>query len=94
MDAVKARFGVPAALGSCHTAKVGAYVLEGHVPAAALTKLLAEKPEAIGLAVPGMPTGSPGMEIAGAPPDEYDVVLFAKDGSKRPFMRFRGADPV
>jgi hypothetical protein len=94
MAAVKSRLRVPEALGSCHTAQVGAYVLEGHVPAAALAKLLTEKPDAIGLAVPGMPTGSPGMEVAGAPPDTYDVILFAGDGSTKPFLRFRGADPV
>lgn len=94
MAVIKNRLRVPEKLGSCHTAQVGAYVLEGHVPAAALAKLLTEKPDAIGLAVPGMPTGSPGMEVAGASPDSYDVILFARDGSTRPYMSFRGSTEV
>src|SRR5258706_10104624 len=62
LDAVKARLGVPADLAACHTAQVGAYLVEGHVPAVALMRLINEKPDARGLAVPGMPVGSPGME--------------------------------
>jgi hypothetical protein len=62
MQAVKARAAVPKALSSCHTAEISGYVVEGHVPAHAIQRLLAEKPQAIGLAVPGMPIGSPGME--------------------------------
>src|SRR5262245_26187233 len=74
LDAIKTRLGVPADLAACHTAQVAGYVVEGHVPALAIERLLAEKPDAAGLAVPGMPIGSPGME--GANPEQYDVVLF------------------
>jgi len=93
VDAVKARLGVPIALRSCHTAEIDGYVLEGHVPAAALARLLAERPFARGLAVPGMPVGSPGMEVAGAEPDTYDVTLFGAGTTVR-FMRFRGPNPL
>jgi len=87
LDAVKTRLGVPADLAACHTAQVAGYVVEGHVPAAALERFLAEKPNAAGLAVPGMPIGSPGME--GGTPEPYDVVLFGPAG-RRPYMRFLG----
>ncbi len=70
----RARLGVPAALGSCHTGRVGGYLIEGHVPAADIQRLLAERPSAAGLAVPGMPHGAPGME--GDAMDPYDVLLF------------------
>ena len=89
MDAIKDDMGVPQAVRSCHTAVVEGYVIEGHVPAAAIRRLLAEKPQARGLAVPGMPVGSPGMEIDGTPPDTYDVVLFGPSG-RRVFARFEG----
>lgn len=79
MASVKASFGVPEALGSCHTARAGSYTIEGHVPADLIRKLLAEKPVARGLAVPGMPIGSPGME-QGSRKDRYDVLLFDKTG--------------
>lgn len=82
---LKKRLGVPDDLASCHTAEVGGYIIEGHVPAEAILKLLAEKPNARGLAVPGMPIGSPGME--GADPTPYDVTLFGAAGNQR-FMRF------
>ena len=85
LDAVKVRLGVPDDLAACHTAEVSGYVIEGHVPAVALKRLLAEKPDAAGLAVPGMPVGSPGME--GGVPEPYDVVLFGPAG-RRSFMRF------
>jgi hypothetical protein len=85
LDAVKARLGVPKDLAACHTAEVSGYVVEGHVPALAIRRLLAEKPEATGLAVPGMPIGSPGME--GGFPDPYEVVLFGPD-ARRTYMRF------
>lgn len=78
VDPLKSKFGVPKALGSCHTAVVGGYAIEGHVPAADIKRLLAEKPRAQGLAVPGMPAGSPGME--GNRSDPYDVLLFQDDG--------------
>jgi hypothetical protein len=87
LEAVKSRLGVPDDLAACHTAEVASYVIEGHVPAAALKRLLAEKPQARGLAVPGMPIGSPGME--GGKPEKYDVVLFGpKD--RRIYMSFIG----
>ena len=87
---LKATLGVPRALASCHTAQVGGYVIEGHVPAEAITRLLTEKPAATGLAVPGMPIGSPGMEVEGMEPDIYEVVLFGSSG-QRTFGRYRGA---
>lgn len=86
MTAVKAELGVPRALASCHTAEIGGYVIEGHVPADAIKRLLAEKPEARGLAVPGMPIGSPGME--GGTPETYEVILFG-DGADRSYGTFR-----
>ena len=80
MDRVKVRLGVPPDLASCHTAEVAGYVLEGHVPADAVKRLLVERPKARGLAVPGMPMGSPGMEVEGAAPENYEVVLFGPAG--------------
>ncbi|TVR08878.1 MAG: DUF411 domain-containing protein [Salinarimonadaceae bacterium] len=93
LNRVKARLGVPSALAACHTATVEGYVIEGHVPARAIQRLLAERPRATGLAVPGMPIGSPGMEVPGMAPDVYDVILFAPDLEER-FERYRGLDPV
>jgi len=93
VNRVKARLGVPDDLASCHTAEVGGYVIEGHVPADAIKRLLAEKPSAKGLAVPGMPVGSPGMEVDGMAPDTYEVVLFGPSG-QRTFERLRGAARV
>ncbi|GJE78532.1 DUF411 domain-containing protein [Methylorubrum suomiense] len=93
VNPVKARLGVPRSLASCHTAQVGGYVIEGHVPAGAILRLLAEKPPGIGLAVPGMPVGSPGMEADGVPPDTYDVILFGPE-LQRPFARYRGGTPL
>jgi hypothetical protein len=72
---IKARLGVPVALESCHTAEVEGYAIEGHVPVADITTLLARRPKALGLAVPGMPMGSPGME-RGDERDAFDVILF------------------
>jgi len=87
MEALKDSLGVPATLRSCHTAVVGAYVIEGHVPAADVKRLIATKPaKTLGVAVPGMPAGSPGMEIGGRV-DRYDVVAFAAGGSTRVFAR-------
>ena len=91
IDAVKTRLGVPDDLAACHTAEVSGYVIEGHVPAAALKRLLAEKPGAAGLAVPGMPIGSPGME--GGTPEKYDVVLFGPN-VRRTYMSFVGERSV
>ncbi len=86
LDAIKKMARVPEDLQSCHTAFVADYVLEGHVPAADLARLLAERPKARGLAVPGMAGGSPGMESAAAEP--YEVVLFQTDGGARVFSRY------
>ncbi len=83
MTSVKASMGVPESLHSCHTARVGNYTIEGHVPADLITRLLKEKPVAAGLAVGGMPMGSPGME--GSRKDKYDVMLFDKSGKSRVF---------
>jgi hypothetical protein len=94
MDAVKRRLGVPGDLQSCHTAEVGKYVLEGHVPASAVVRLLAESPNIRGLAVPGMPVGSPGMEVKGMAPDTYVVSAFMADGTYSDFMKFTGASPT
>ena len=85
IDTTKRELGVPAALGSCHTAIVEGYLVEGHVPADVVLAMLAEKPRAAGLAVPGMPMGSPGME--GPVKDAYDVLIFQRDGSSRVYAR-------
>lgn len=77
---VKDQLGVPRQLRSCHTAIVGDYLVEGHVPASDMERLLAEGPEVSGLAVPGMPVGSPGMEVPGREADAYDVLTFDADG--------------
>lgn len=90
LNRVKARLGVPLDLASCHTAEVSGYVLEGHVPADAVKRLLAEKPRAKGLAVPGMPIGSPGMEVEGAEAEIYEVVLFGPS-TRTTFARFQGS---
>ncbi len=93
INRVKARLGVPQDLASCHTAEVAGYVLEGHVPAAEVKRLLAERPQAMGLAVPGMPVGSPGMEVEGMKNDTYDVVLFGPSGQTT-FARYCGGRPA
>ena len=85
LDAVKTRLGVPDDLAACHTAEASGYIIEGHVPAVALKRLLAEKPDATGLAVPGMPIGSPGMEVPNVKPQAYDVVTFDKQGQLKVF---------
>ncbi len=91
LQPIRKRLGVPADLAACHTAEVNGYVLEGHVPAVAVRRLLEQRPTAIGLAVPGMPTGSPGME--GGTPQRYDVVLFGAN-VRQSFMHFLGAESV
>ena len=88
---VRQKLGLPVKFGSCHTAQVGGYVLEGHVPAREVIRLLREKPVAIGLAVPGMPVGSPGMEMPGemlGVRDAFDVVLVTRDGSSRVYESY------
>jgi len=84
---VKARLGVPFAKGSCHTAEVGGYVIEGHVPAADIKRLLEEKPDARGLVLPGMPMGSPGMEVPDGRQQPYTVELVHRDGTTEPFAQ-------
>ncbi len=91
LQPVRKRLGVPADLAACHTAEVDGYVLEGHVPAAAVRRLLEKRPTAIGLAVPGMPSGSPGME--GGVSQRYEVVLFGANG-RHPFMHFVGTENI
>lgn len=85
LDDVKATFGVPRALQSCHTGTVGAYVVEGHVPADLVQKMLRERPAIAGLAVPGMVVGSPGME--GGSPQPYDVIAYTRDGATSVYAR-------
>ena len=90
MDRLKQRLGVPADLTSCHTAEVGGYVVEGHVPAAAIRRLLAERPDATGLAVPGMPYGSPGMGPE-SKRKAYEVLLIRRDGSTEVYASYSAA---
>jgi hypothetical protein len=92
LGAVRRKLGVPNDLASCHTAEIGGYVIEGHVPEPAIRQLLAERPFARGLSVPGMPQSSPGMDVPGAD-DEYDVILFGNAGRKR-FARYRGREEI
>jgi hypothetical protein len=89
--AVRARLGIPVGLGSCHTARVAGYAIEGHVPAREVHRLLKEKPAAVGLAVPAMPIGSPGMDGPeyGSRRDPYDVLLVHRDGSSTVFQSYR-----
>ena len=92
---IRRMLGTPSDLLSCHAARVAGFALEGHVPALAVRRLLATRPEGIvGLAVPAMPIGSPGMEVPGQAPDTYDVVARRADGPHAPFMRFTGARPT
>lgn len=89
--AIRGRLKMPAALGSCHTALIGGYAIEGHVPARDVQRLLKERPQAVGLSVPGMPIGSPGMDGPeyGGQRDPYDVLLVAADGRTRVFSSYR-----
>lgn len=84
---VKERVGVPYGMGSCHTAEVGGYFIEGHVPAADIKRLLRDRPAAKGLTVPGMPAGSPGMEIPSGKVAPYEVLLVGRDGSTSVYAR-------
>lgn len=86
MAAVKKRLGVPDKMASCHTTQVGGYFIEGHVPAGDIKRLLAQKPKAAGIAVPGMPAGSPGME-AGGQKQPYATMLVGKDSKSSIFAR-------
>jgi len=91
-DAISARLGVDRKYGACHTALIGGYAIEGHVPAREIHRLLKDKPDAIGLAVPGMPVGSPGMDggFYGGRNDPYDVMLLAKGGGATVYQRYKG----
>lgn len=92
---VRRTLGIPADLQSCHAARVQSVVLEGHVPAAAVRRVLAARPAGlVGLAVPAMPIGAPGMEVPGQPDEVYDVMAFDAAGRHAPVMRFRGGQPI
>jgi hypothetical protein len=93
LNRIKVRLGVPNNLAACHTAEVDGYVIEGHVPAAAIKRLLAERPQVKGLAVPGMPAGSPGMEVEGSEPEIFEVIAFGPNGQSV-LGRFKGSEPV
>ena len=88
VTAIKRMNGLPARLASCHTALVGGYLVEGHVPAVEVKRLLAEKPKIAGLAVPEMPIGSPGMEMPGVKAKPYDVLAFDSDGRTEVFQHY------
>ncbi len=94
--AARQRLGMPQALGSCHTAQVSGYVIEGHVPASEIKRLLAERPKALGLSVPGMPVGSPGMDGPeyGNRRDAYKVLLVQRDGSTSTYRAYPGNTPT
>jgi hypothetical protein len=87
MDAIKDDMGVPAGVRSCHTALLDRYLVEGHVPAGDLRRLLAERPKVAGLAVPGMPASTPGMAAPGQPHEPYEVVSFSHDGQTAVFAK-------
>lgn len=84
---LRSSHGLAETLASCHSARVAGYFVEGHVPAADIRRLLAERPEAVGIAVPGMPPGSPGMETPGCDREPYDTLLVLKNGATRLFAR-------
>jgi len=87
LEQIKRQAGIAKNLSSCHTAKIDGYVIEGHVPASDIKRLVAEHPNAIGLTVPNMPIGSPGMEQPGGEAEPYDVLLMKKDGATEVFAR-------
>ena len=87
LDRIKRQAGIADKLASCHTAKIGGYVVEGHVPAEDIKRLVEERPDAIGLTVPNMPIGSPGMEQPDGTTEPYDVLLVKRDGSTEVFAR-------
>ncbi|MGB7301578.1 MAG: DUF411 domain-containing protein [Burkholderiaceae bacterium] len=91
-SAMREKLGMPRQYGSCHTARVGGYVIEGHVPAADVIRLLKDRPRAVGLAVPGMPVGSPGMDgpAYDGQQDAYDVVLVKQDNTASIFQAYPG----
>lgn len=91
--AFRQKLGLPEKFGACHTASLAGYVLEGHVPAREIRRLLREKPTAIGLVVPGMPVGSPGMEM-GSNRDAYDVLLVSANGSSSVYQSYPANPPL
>ena len=88
LDALKAKHGIPRTAQSCHTVLVGGYVVEGHVPATEVKRLLKERPAIKGIAVAGMPLGSPGMEVPGQKPQTYNVISFDKAGDVKVFATY------
>ena len=88
VEPIKDEMGIPRHVRSCHTARVGSYVVEGHVPAADIKRLLKDKPKTMGLAVPGMPVGTPGMDQPGVPAEPYHVVAFQKSGATSVFAKY------
>lgn len=88
MASVKTQNQVPLELQGCHTAIVDGYVVEGHVPAAEIEKLIAERPDIAGIAVPGMPVGSPGMEVAGVEAQPFDVIAFDDSGLREVYASY------
>jgi hypothetical protein len=91
-NAARARLGIPQAMASCHTALVGGYAIEGHVPARDIRRLLQERPAAVGLAAPGMPIGAPGMDTPayGDTKNPYNVMLMARNGSATVYQKYEG----
>jgi len=88
MATVKSEYGVPDKLASCHTALIGGYIIEGHVPAVDVERLLKERPNVAGLTAPGMPMKSPGMQAVGQKPRGYDVLSFTKNGQTNVFKHY------
>jgi len=88
MDVIKSKYGVTDKLASCHTAIVDGYVIEGHVPASDIERLLTERPDVVGLTAPGMPMKSPGMQKSGQQPHGYDVLAFDKNGKSKVFSHY------
>ena len=87
LEPIRARYNIPFQLSSCHTGVIAGYAVEGHVPAQDVERLIRERPEALAILVPGMPIGSPGMEIAGQPNEAFDTLLLEKSGKTRVFAR-------
>jgi hypothetical protein len=94
MAAIKSQHGVPEGLAACHTAKVGGYIIEGHVPAGDVLKLLQKKPPIVGISVPGMPMGSPGMEMPDGAVEAFDTIAFTKGGGSKVFSHHPASPPT
>ena len=88
LNALKSKLGITPEISSCHTARIGEYVIEGHVPAGDVRRLMSERPDALGLAVPGMPIGSPGMEM-GSEREPYDTLIIGAQGTASVFQSHR-----